>query len=194
VTTKPADWVKPDTVSAVTVCRTTGKLPNELCAKDQVVSDLFAKGTEPKDAGDILVKAKAIQVTTLSADKKSTVTEWQLWQQGCLAIPVERTFIKRPTPRAIHPTDPYNPKYVPQDAKDELPTKVCQPGVGGLIDRLLPGQPGDGTFQPGTTQPGTTQPGTTQPGTTQPGTTQPGTGGQTAPAQPGAPTQPGTGR
>lgn len=191
VTAKPADWARPADVVTVSVDRRTGMLPSDLTPKDQIVAELFRKGTEPKGAGSILVKAKAIQVTTPSADKKTTTTEWQLWQQGCLAVPVERTFIKRPTPRVLHPTDPYNPKYVPQDAKDELPTKVCQPGAGGLIDRLLPnlpsvpwlpGQSGDGT----TTQPGRpVQPGTGgQTAPTQPGA---GTGGQTAPTQPGKP-------
>jgi penicillin-binding protein 1A len=142
VTQRPADWTKPTDVVPVQICRLTGALPSDTCPKDQVVTDLFVKGTEPKDAGTILVKAKAIQVTTVSADKKTTSTEWQLWQAGCLAIPQEKVFIRRPTARVQHPTDPWNPKFVPADAKDELPTKTCTPGPGGWLDRLIPNLPG----------------------------------------------------
>jgi penicillin-binding protein 1A len=187
VTQKPADWPRPSDVVSVQICRLTGALPADTCPANQITTDLFARGTEPKDAGTILVKARAIQVSTVSPDKKTTTTEWQLWQPGCLAIPVDKVFIQRPTPRAVHPTDPFNPKYVPLDAKDELPTKTCTPGPGGWLNQLIPNLPPwlggsdtSGTQQPGTTDPTqqtTTQPGTTQqPGTTtqQPGTTKPG--------------------
>lgn len=40
-------------------------------------------------------------------------------------MPVERVFIQRPEPRVLHPTDPFNPRYIPSDASQELPTKVC---------------------------------------------------------------------
>jgi penicillin-binding protein 1A len=188
VTQKPADWPRPSDVVNVTVDRRTGMLPSALSTPDQLASDLFVKGTEPKTSGSILVKAKAVQVTLQTPDKKSAYTEWQLWQPGCTVAPMDRVFIKRPQPRVLHPTDPYNPKYIPADAKDELPTRSCTPGMpgqagqpgqtaqpgqsgvgGGWLDNLVPSLP---WMQPGQQNPGTTQPGTTQ--TQQPA--QPGTG------------------
>jgi len=147
VTAKPADWARPADLVSVTICRATGALPNELCPKDQVGQELFRKGTEPKSAGDILVKAKAVQVTVPTPDGKSSYVQWQLWQNGCPGKPVERLFIKRPKPRVLHPTDPWNPKYVPQDAANELPTVTCQK-ASGLLDWLL----GPGTQEPATEQ------------------------------------------
>lgn len=134
VTEKPADWARPSDVVDVKVCRLTGAVPNSLCPKDQVTTDLFVRGTEPTDSGNILVEARVVKVTTKTADGK-TKTEWQLWQAGC-GLPTKRTFIQRPQPRAVHPTDPYNPKYVPQDAGEELPTTMCTPSEkgGGIGD------------------------------------------------------------
>jgi penicillin-binding protein 1A len=176
VTAKPADWPRPADVVTVTVCRATGMLPNELCPKDQVVKDLFAKGTEPKSAGNLLVKAKAVPVTVRTPDGKSTYTQWQLWQMGCPGTPVEKVFIRRPQPRVTHPTDPWNPKYVPADAANEVPTQTCQ--RSSIWERLLgPGDAGDPGKQPPADGPGQ-----------QPGSTQPGTGSKT---EPGGTTQPG---
>jgi penicillin-binding protein 1A len=182
VTQKPADWARPADIVSAPVCRLTGALPNDACPKDQVATDLFVKGTEPKTAGNILVKAKAVQVTTQSPDKKSTYTEWQLWQPGCVAIPVERTFIKRPTVRVLHPTDPFNPKYVPADAKDELPTKTCQPGT--WLDKLLPKLPFlNGNNTDTNTTPNTNPATPSQPAQGTPASPAPGTPAPTAPGR-----------
>ena len=140
VTQKPADWTRPADVVTAKVCRATGMLPNELCPKDQVGQELFVKGTEPNSAGDLLVKAKAVQVTARTPDGKSTYQQWKLWQMGCPGTPVDRVFIKRSQPRVTHPTDPWNPKYVPADAYNELPTETCQ--RGSFWEWLL--GPGDG--------------------------------------------------
>jgi len=135
--TKPsADWPRPADVVSAPICRQTGQLPSDLCAPDQVGSDLFLKGTEPRTAGDLLVRAQAVSVVVQTPDKKTTSTQWQLWQPGCAGAPVDRVFIKRTQPRVTHPTDPLNPRYVPQDAKDELPTAVCQPA--SIWERLFP--------------------------------------------------------
>lgn len=139
VTKKPADWTRPDGVVSAPVCRLTGMAPSDLCPQDQVVNELFLKGTEPKTPGDMLVKAKAVQVTLQTPDQKSTYTQWQLWQPGCVGTPVERVFIKRPFPRVLHPTDPHNAKYIPADVANEVPTVTCQPG--SWLDRLLPNLP-----------------------------------------------------
>lgn len=162
---RPSDWARPRDVVSLQVCRLTGMLPGDICPKEQVTAELFVKGTEPRTAGNLLVKAKAVQVTKQTPDGKSTYTEWQLWQNGCLGQPVERLFIRRPQPRVQHPTDPWNPRYVPADARDELPTVSCEPA--SWWDRLFPRNPllppgGQNPEKPGTPgSPGT--PGTPEP-------------------------------
>jgi len=126
---RPADWVQPAEVVTSVVCRLTGMLPNEDCPKDQVGQELFLNGTEPRLPSDMLVRAKAVQVDQ----------QWQLWQLGCSGTPVERTFIRRPQPRVVHPTDPHNAKYVPDDASNELPLSSCQPV--SLWERFFPTLP-----------------------------------------------------
>jgi len=127
VTEPPEDWPRPAEVVTVAVCRLTGKLPDANCPSDQVIQELFLAGHEPKDAGNLLVKAKAVQVTVPAKDGRPAYTQWQLWQPGCAGTPVEKLFIRRPEPLVRHPTDPWNPRYIPADAKDELPTVTCQP-------------------------------------------------------------------
>ncbi|MGE5676232.1 MAG: transglycosylase domain-containing protein [Mycobacterium leprae] len=171
VTTKPTDWARPADVVTAPICKLTGMTPNELCPKDQVGTELFVQGTQPTSPGDMLVKAKAVAEAVPTPDKKSTYTQWQIWQPGCLGTPVERIFIRRPDQPAKHPTDPLNPKYVPQDSQNDLPTVTCQPV--SWWQRLFPG----GTpTQPGTTPPTTEGTTTVPPGTdgtaTQPGDSQ----------------------
>lgn len=158
VTERPADWPRPADVVSASVCRQTGMQPSELCTKDQVGTELFLKGTEPKGAGNLLVKVKAVKTVVQNPDQKTTSTQWQLWQPGCPGTPEERVFIKRPAPRVLHPTQPANPRYIPADAANEVPTVTCKPG--SIWDRLFPKLPlppgGDnsgGSQQPGTPPP-----------------------------------------
>jgi penicillin-binding protein 1A len=132
VKSAPADWPRPSDVTTVTVCRKSGALPNALCPSGGTVAELFVRGTEPKDAGNILVAAQAVQV------KVGTGSKWVLWQLGCPNLPVTRVFIKRPEPYARHPTDPNNPIYLPADRGEELPTEKCE--KGSLWDMLFPEQ------------------------------------------------------
>lgn len=128
---KPSpDWPRPADVINVTVCRKSGALPNALCPSGGTVSELFIRGTEPRDAGNILVSAQAVQVKT------GTATKWVLWQLGCPGLPVNRVFIKRPEPYARHPTDPNNPIYLPADRGEEVPTETCTKGA--LWEKLFP--------------------------------------------------------
>jgi membrane peptidoglycan carboxypeptidase len=126
------DWARPADVATVKVCPKSGALPNALCPT-QAVNELFVKGTEPKDAGNILVAAQALQV------RVGTGTKWVLWQLGCAGLPKSHVFIRRPAPYARHPTDPNNPKYLPEDRGEELPTEMCQKGA--LWDYLFSDQP-----------------------------------------------------
>lgn len=140
VPSAPADWPRPADVVTAPVCRMTGLLPNELCPREQIGTELFLKGMEPRTSGEMLVRARAVLTTRQTPDKKATYSEWQLWQPGCAGTPVERVFIRRSQPRVLHPTDPFNPRYVPADVRDELPTAVCQP-AGSVWDRLIPKLP-----------------------------------------------------
>jgi penicillin-binding protein 1A len=120
------DWSRPADVITVQVCRKSGGLPSPLCPRGDVGPELFVKGTEPKDPGNILVQAQAVQIGG----------RWLLWQPGCPGIPVNKVFIRRSEPYARHPTDPNNPRYLPADRGEELPTQSCTPG--SLLDLLFP--------------------------------------------------------
>lgn len=124
------DWPRPADVTSVTICRKSGALPSALCPANGTAAELFVKGTEPKDAGKILVSAQAVQV------KSGTSTRWVLWQLGCPGLPVNRVFIKRPEPYAKHPTDPNNPIYLPADRGEEVPTETCTKSP--LWEKLFP--------------------------------------------------------
>lgn len=140
VTEPPEDWPRPAAVVDVTVCRLTGMLPDANCPPGQVVQELFLAGHEPKGSGKLLVKAKAVQVTIPAQDGRPAYQQWQLWQPGCPGKPVERLFIRRPEPLVRHPTDPWNPRYLPADWADELPTVTCQPQPQALRNWLtIPG-------------------------------------------------------
>lgn len=148
VTAPPADWPRPAQVVSVTICRLTGMLPDGNCPPEQVTQDLFLQGTEPKSAGNLLVKLKVVQVTVPGQDGRPAYTQWQLWQAGCAGTPVERVFIRRPEPLVRHPTDPRNPKYIPADVANEPPTVTCQPR--SLLDWLTgsPDKDGQGEEEP----------------------------------------------
>lgn len=124
------DWTRPADVASVTVCRKSGALPNALCPANGTATELFVRGTEPKDAGNILVSAQVVQVKT------GTTSRWALWQLGCPGLPVNRVFIKRPEPYARHPSDPNNPIYLPADRGEELPTEACTKSP--LWEKLFP--------------------------------------------------------
>jgi penicillin-binding protein 1A len=136
---RPVDWTRPADVTTVTICKGTGALPSAACPKDEITTDLFARGTEPTGPNSIYVLARAVQVAVTTGNGNSTRNEWQLWQPGCPGTPVDHVFIKRPEPRVLHPTDPFNPRYVPEDVKNEVPTKMCE--VGSWWDRLFPNSP-----------------------------------------------------
>jgi len=216
---RPADWPRPDGVTAVEVCKLTGTLPSPLCPKDQIITDYFRRDHVPTKADDILVQAKVvmqpwIDPTTkqpvVDSKTKKPVSKYYLWKDGCTGTPETLTLIKRPDTYVKHPTDPYNfSRYWPEDWWKEVPTEYCTP-VATTPGDTQPGNPGiqppgdtppgnPGTQPPGNTQPGNpgiqppgdNQPG--NPGTQPPGNTQPGNPGIQPPGdnQPGNPgTQP----
>jgi len=87
----------PEGIVKRSICATSGKLPGPHCAHDprgsQIVTEYFAKGTEPKDVCDVHFLAK---VDTSSKD---------IYGRPLLAGPYcppnlvqEKVFIKRPVP------------------------------------------------------------------------------------------------
>jgi penicillin-binding protein 1A len=184
----PADWQRPTGLVSVEVCKVTGLLPSPLCPQDQLTTDWFRKGFEPKPES-VLQLAKVVKQPweIPGSNPVKTIDRYFLWQDGCAGTPEDKVMIKRPTTYQLHPTKPYDfDHYWPADWINEVPKEQCkvtqppttQPGQPGTP---LPGQPGTPQpGQPGTPQPGDpvtpppTQPG--DPGTQPPGTGNPGTG------------------
>lgn len=168
---RPADWERPSGLVQVQVCRLTGLPANNLCPADQVVTDWWRKGTEPKKQDDVLVLAKVVKQPWVNPKTQQPIDRYFLWQPGCTGLPEDRVMIKRPTVWPKHPSDPWNiDKYWPRDWVNELPTESCTV----LPTTQLPGTEPPGTQPPGTEPPGTQPPGTQPPGTEPPGTEPPG--------------------
>ncbi|HEY3364680.1 MAG TPA: PBP1A family penicillin-binding protein [Symbiobacteriaceae bacterium] len=202
---KPPDWEKPKGLTMVEICKTSGLLPSPLCPKDDLTSDWFRTGFEPKQADNVWTSVKVVKQPWTPPGAKKAIDKYFLWQDGC-GTAETRLMIKRPTQYVLSPSDPYNfDRYWPKDWINEVPKDLCKPAPPPAPTTPAPGttDPFTPITPPGTTQPpggGTTQPpggGTTQPpgggGTTQPpgggGTTQPPGGGNTQPPGGGA-TQP----
>lgn len=104
---------KPDGIITVSICTQSGKLPTELCGRDPrgtVRSEIFVKGTEPKEVCDIHVEAE------ICTESGKLATEF------CPAHTKEmRVFIKR--------NPPYNPAehggIIPSDYQYQVPTEYC---------------------------------------------------------------------
>lgn len=105
---------KPDNIVTVNICTQSGKLVSELCTHDPrgstAKSEIFAKGTEPKDYCDVHVE--------LTIDN----TNGKIANEYC---PDEN----RETKVFIQRTPPYNPEehnnLVPTDYQYTAPTEVC---------------------------------------------------------------------
>ncbi len=111
----------PDGIVRTNICTVSGKRPTEYCYDDPrgstVRSELFVKGTDPKDYCDVHVKA---EVHDPSGKLATDLTPpWQI---------TTKIFIKRPIP--------YNPEenggIVPIDYQYELPTEYYDPIEDGL--------------------------------------------------------------
>ncbi|MDR7857152.1 PBP1A family penicillin-binding protein [Tissierella sp.] len=105
---------KPDNIVSVNVCTQSGKLPTELCTLDPrgstVRSEMFVKGTEPKEYCDVHVE--------VIVDK----TNGKIANEYCPTENLEtKVFIER--------TPPYNPSehngIVPTDFQYTAPTEIC---------------------------------------------------------------------
>ncbi|HYG56618.1 MAG TPA: PBP1A family penicillin-binding protein [Symbiobacteriaceae bacterium] len=166
---KPADWERPTSgLVAVQICKSSGLLPSPMCPKDQIITDWFRKGAEPKQFDDkFWTMAKVVKQPFKIPGSEKSIDRYYLWQEGCTGTPEDLLLINRPTTYVKHPTDPWNfNKYWPADWWKEVPTEKC-PVVAPVVT-----PPGNGVTPPGN---GTTPPGngTTPPGN---GTTPPGNG------------------
>jgi len=163
---KPADWERPPGLVAVEVCKTSGMLPSPLCPKEDIISDWFRKGTEPKQPDNVWTMAKVVKQPFKIPGTEKSIDRYFLWQEGCTGTPEDKLMIKRPNTYVKHPTSPWNfDRYWPADWVKELPTEKC------LVTVQPPGTP------PGTQPPSTGLP--PGPGIMPPpdnGTTPPGNG------------------
>lgn len=108
---------KPDSIISVSVCKQSGKLPVAgLCDCDergsQVITEYFAKGTEPKEYCD----AHGIFNICMETGKLSVGT--------CPAIP--RIFVVRPPNNTIIPEESINDVYAIEDQGFAIPYELAQ--------------------------------------------------------------------
>ncbi|KNF09254.1 penicillin-binding protein 1A [Gottschalkia purinilytica] len=104
----------PNNIVRRNVCTVSGKLATDLCRQDPrgnvVRSEIFVKGTEPKDYCDMHVRVNIDTVSGMLASDKCPSS-----------LVASRVFIKR--------NPPYNPSkhggIVPDDYKYTVPTKTC---------------------------------------------------------------------
>ncbi len=123
----PADWERPRGVVQAQYCEITGNQPSVWCPEDQVKTDWFLQGHEPKPE-TWFQQVKVVQVPFLTTDDGREIKRYLLWQEGCEGTPETLTLIKRPTTWVKHPTNPNNIwRYWPADWWKEVPTEYCTP-------------------------------------------------------------------
>lgn len=120
---EPKSFTKVDNIVTKQICKISGKLATELCARDPrgstVRTEIFAKGTEPTEECDIHVEV-AIDTST-----------GKLASEYCPAELVEnKVFIKR--------DPPYNPSehngLAPNDYQYTVPTEECDEHIEAPVD------------------------------------------------------------
>lgn len=200
VKSPPQDWPRPQSVVQVEICAKTGLLPSPACPERRV--EWFARGTEPRQQDTDFWTPPVPALKEKVQVGSRTIEVWKRWQPGCAPPQATRSFLVRPAfPK--HPTDPYNPLYVPADFWETLWPDPCtpvrpapapkkpkddEPRIPGIPGLTLPGQgasePAGGEGQPGQGVPGQGAPLPDQGLRTPPGD---GTGpGQGTPPAPGA--------
>ncbi len=150
----PPDWERPKNVVAVQICKTSGLLPSPLCPPDQIYTEWFRKGYEPKKVDDVWKLVKVVKQPWQIPGSEKTIDRWLLWKPGC-GEPVEKLMIDRPYEYAKHPEDPWNfDRYWPRDWQLEIPEEECTPVEPPPDEEDNPNQPpGDGDTQPPGTNP-----------------------------------------
>lgn len=105
---------KPENIVSVSVCSQSGKIPSDICSKDprgnKIITEIFAKGTEPKEICDVHVE--------LTVDTTTNKIANEYCPEESVATKV---FIKR--------NPPYNPAdhggIVPKDYIYTAPSETC---------------------------------------------------------------------
>ncbi|MGB9793117.1 MAG: transglycosylase domain-containing protein, partial [Thermacetogeniaceae bacterium] len=97
------DFPQPGGLVRITICSKSGKLPNAFCPINELIQELFVKGTEPKQICDLHVQAE------ICADSGKLATTY-------CPHKISAVFLKRP---------PYSGNAMPLDAREALPTEVC---------------------------------------------------------------------
>lgn len=148
-TEAPADWERPRGVVQAKYCGITGNQPSVWCPQDEVKTDWFLVGHEPKPE-TWFQQVQVVQVPFLTTSDGREVKRYLLWQEGCEGTPETLTLIKRPTTWVKHPTNPNNIwRYWPADWWKEVPTEYCTPVQDGPGTDGGPGDPGQNPGVPG---------------------------------------------
>ena len=127
-------------------CEVTGNQPSDWCPQDQIKTDWFLVGHEPRPE-TWFQQVQVVQVPFLTTSDGREVKKYVLWQEGCEGTPETLTLIKRPTTWVKHPTNPNNIwRYWPADWWKEVPTEYCTPVAGGGSGGA--GSPGGNTGTP----------------------------------------------
>lgn len=138
---------RPSGIRNVSICRESGKIPTDLCAKDprgsQVYSEMFIEGTQPTTLCDIHVEAK---VNKVNGKLASDLTPAELIES--------RVFIKRDyTPTKKLDDQEYVLPTLVDDTLPATPPPVTEPSNGGTDDgpdeTEQPTQPSIPTTKPG---------------------------------------------
>ncbi len=140
----PKNFEMPDNIIKVNICTKSGKLPGPYCHLDPrgstIRSEIFVKGTEPKESCDVHVMADIHAPTGKLATEQTP--SWEI---------ETRLFIKRPIP--YFPRE--NNGIAPKDYIYELPTEYYDPSTDWLD--IVPFPPTNNTDNPDTevTEPNT---------------------------------------
>ena len=128
-TESPPDWERPRNVVQAQYCGVTGNQPSEYCPPEEIKTDWFRQGYEPKPE-TWYQQVTVVREPFLTMKDGTVVERYVLWQEGCTGTPETLNLIKRPTTWVKHPTDPSNIwRYWPQDWWKEVPTDKCTPGT-----------------------------------------------------------------
>ncbi len=106
--TPVSNFTQPGGLVKVTVCNKSGHLPGNICPQENLVTDYFIQGTEPKTTCDVHVTA------TICSETGELATEY-------CPDPVTKVFIQRKEPYAIRADG-----RKPSDAVNEVPVETCE--------------------------------------------------------------------
>ncbi|HEY8449311.1 MAG TPA: penicillin-binding transpeptidase domain-containing protein, partial [Bacillota bacterium] len=116
------DFTQPDNIVRVRICKQTGLLPSPYCPDSEQYTEVFVRGTEPTEVGQLWQPATVCR-------EDPTV----LYQPGCGCTPMERVFLNRPRVEPVTRTvGGRTQTYTVEDMALAPPTATCEarPGAG----------------------------------------------------------------